>query len=393
MRICVLGAGVVGVSTAFVLSRMGHEVDVIDRASDVASGASHANGAQLSWSYTNPMPSPAILPKLPAYLFGLDPAMQVTPAFNMSFLKWGLSFLRHCTSSRYAIGGRARHDLAMESQNALARIERDLTDGPIQKSGTGKIVLAQTPAQQRAMQASPNYKTAEDCLSIEPALQSWTGPQMGGLFAPDDYAVDPVTFCRRLKVTAEAEFGTRFRFDETVLELLIESDRIQGVRTEKESSAYDKVVVCLGNQANHILRRVGLSVPICSVRGYSVTLPATERAPKASLTDLTHKIVYANLGDHIRIAGFADINAREKKAPKRIAKLIETARNCWPDIADYDAAPRAWFGERPMTPSGIPLIGSTPIDGLMLNVGHGSLGYTFAAGSAQRIANQIGGVQ
>ena len=393
MKICILGAGVVGVSTAFALSRIGHEVEVIDRGTDVANGASHANGAQLSWSYTNPLASPTILPKLPAYALGLDPAMRVRPSLNPSFIKWGLSFLRNCTSARYEMGGQARHQLAIESQDALASIERDLIDGPIEKTGKGKIVLAQTRAQQRAMKGSPLYKTAEECLSIEPALRSWSKTQLGGLYAPDDSAVNPILFCQRLKNTAESEFGTVFRMGERVLDILTESNRAYGIRTEKAVRRYDKIIVCLGNQSNDLLRPLGITAPICSVRGYSVTLPANEKSPKASLTDLSNKIVFANLGDQVRIAGFADINASDRKSSRRVAKLIKIARQHWPDIADYDADPKAWSGQRPMTPSGIPVIGPTKVEGLLLNVGHGSLGYTFSPGSAQRIADQIGSIQ
>lgn len=391
MKICVLGAGVVGVSTAFALSRLGHEVEVIDRADCVASGASHANGAQLSWSHTDPMASPAILGKLPAFLVGLDPAMRIHLSLKPNFLGWGLSFLRHCTPSLFEGGRRERHQLAEDSRLALSEFECDFAGAKMRRTGIGKIVLAQTLGQQRAMLQSEKYHTAEQCVEIEPALKSWGGNNLGGLYAPDDCALDTVYFCTRLKDEAETKYGTKFRFGETIHSISTKQGRIDGVTTETGHTPCDAVIVCLGNDVNALVRSLGLSVPICSVRGYSVTLPAKAHAPKASLTDLTHKIVFANLGDKIRIAGFADINALQERSARRVETLIDIARNCWPDIADYEAEPSAWTGARPMTPSGIPVIGPTSIEGLFLNAGHGSLGYTFAAGSAQRIANQIGG--
>lgn len=393
MKICVLGAGVVGVSTAFALSRLGHTVEVIERADTVASGASHANGAQLSWSHTDPLASPAIIGKLPGYLLGLDPAMRIYPSLNPQFLKWGLSFLSHCRSGKFQTGRQERHILAEESRQALASFEREWSGDALPRTGAGKIVLAQTRKQQLIMQASDNYRTADECHEIEPALASWSGPHFGGLYAPDDCAVNTVYFCERLKEVAETEFEVTYRFGETVQFLSTRQDGVTGVVTNKHQTDCDAVVVCLGNQTNDLLRPLGLSLPICAVRGYSVTLPAKAAAPKASVTDLTHKIVFANLGEQVRIAGFADINAPQRRTPQRIETLINIARTCWPDIADYDAEPSPWSGARPMTPSGIPIIGKTSINGLFLNAGHGSLGYTFAAGSAMRIAEHIGGLQ
>jgi len=391
MKICVLGAGVVGVSTAFVLSRVGHKVEVIERADRVASGASHANGAQLSWSHTDPMASPAILGKLPAFLLGLDPAMRVHLSLKQNFLGWGLSFLRHCTPNLFEVGRRESHQLSEDSRLALADFERDFVGAKMRRTGIGKIVLAQTLGQQRAMLQSATYRTAEQCVDIEPALKSWVGHNLGGLYAPDDCALDTVHFCTRLKDEAELKYGTIFRFGETISSISTTGGRIDGVITDTGQTPCEAVIVCLGNEVNALIRPHGLSVPICSVRGYSVTLPAKAQAPKTSLTDLTHKIVFANLGDSIRIAGFADINAPQGQSTRRVETLIDIARNRWPDIADYEAEPSAWTGARPMTPSGIPVIGPTSIEGLFLNAGHGSLGYTFAAGSAQRIADQIGG--
>lgn len=393
MKICVLGAGVVGVSTAFALSRLGHEVEVIERAETVAMGASHANGAQLSWSHTDPLASPAIVGKLPAYLLGLDPAMRVHPSLNPHFIKWGLSFLRHCRSDLFETGCRERRQLADESRKALASFERDLLGDAMSRTGTGKIVLAQTLGQLRAMRGSKNYLTAEACVAIEPALESWAGSNLGGLYAPHDSALDPVYFCKRLKEVAETKFGTKYRFKEIVRSISAVDGRIKGVVTDTGQTECDAVVVCLGNNANTLIQPLGLSLPICSVRGYSVTFPAKRNAPKTSVTDLTHKIVFANLGDEVRIAGFADINAPTGRTSRRVETLMSIARKCWPDIAHYDADPSAWTGARPMTPSGIPVIGATSIGGMYLNAGHGSLGYTFAAGSALRIADKIGGLQ
>lgn len=393
MKICVLGAGVVGVSTAFALARMGHEIEVIDKAADVASGASHANGAQLSWSHTDPLPSPSTLKKIPKFVSGMDPAMRVYPSLRMAFFSWGFAFLKNCAAEAFKKGQKARDSLARESSDALRSFERDLPGGALTRTGVGKIVLAQTKAQLDTMRASELFCSADQCLEHEPALKSWRGEILGGLYAPKDTALDTIRFCQQLKDVAERDFGVSFKFSTNIQKISVRDRRIQAVETSEGSIACDAIIVCLGNDVNRLIGPLGVSIPLYSVRGYSITLPAKTGAPTVSITDLSKKIVFANLGDRIRIAGFADINLPKSSIPKRIKNLINIAREGWPDIADYDAEPSAWSGSRPMTPSGIPVIGKTKIDGLYLNAGHGSLGYTFAAGSAVRIATEIGGLQ
>jgi len=393
MKICVLGAGVVGVSTAFALSRVGHEVIVLERADRVASGASQANGAQLSWSFTDPLASPDTLKKLPKFLFGLDPAMRIRPSLNPPFLGWGSAFLKNCSSKSFVIGREARDQLAKESEIAIQSFERDLPSGALKRTGRGKIVLAQTKSQATEMRQSSSYCSAHECIEHEPALKSWRGKNLGGLFSPKDEALDTVKFCSSLMNAAQNSFDVEFRFNENVQSVALADNRVQSVITDSGTVNCDAVIVCLGNHVNTFIKPLGLSIPMCSVRGYSVTLPATNIAPKVSLTDLKNKIVFANLGQKIRIAGFADINTSSDVMDKRVKLLIDLAKQNWPDIANYQADPAAWTGSRPMTPSGIPVIGETEIAGLYLNAGHGSLGYTFAAGSAARITNEIGGVQ
>ena len=397
MTICVLGSGVVGVSTAFALSRAGHEVIVIDKADRIAAGASHANGAQLSWSYTDPMASPAVLPKLTGILLGRDPAMRVglggSPGAALHLAKWGTQFLGQCRSNAFRKNKDARDGLAAESRAALDGFARDLPSNALQPTGVGKLVIAQTPRQLKEMRSQPNFLSAEECRDVEPALASWSAPQFGGLYSPDDSALDTLTYCTALSALAREQFGARFELGQEVSEIIIRSGQVQGVRTIDRVLQCDTVVSCLGMRSNALLRPHGLSLPLMAVRGYSVTLPATESAPRISVTDLFNKFVFANLGDRIRIAGFADIATSARCQKSRIDTLLQTARRVWPGIADYDAPPHGWTGARPMPPSGIPHIGETKVHGLYVNAGHGSLGYTFAAGSAMRIVDAIGAVQ
>jgi D-amino-acid dehydrogenase len=181
-----------------------------------------------------------------------------------------------------------------------------------------------------------------------------------------------------------------FFFGETITNSIHDGVSVTGVTTDKADHLADKVVVCLGNESHNFLKPFDLSLKIYPIQGYSLTLEAKESSPQVSITDLKNKMVYAHLGDVFRIAGFVDTNQRVENIDGRIHCLLDKAQRNWPDVADFNGPIDRWTGSRPMTPSGVPVIGKTNVKGLYLNVGHGSLGYTFAAGSAMKIANEIG---
>jgi len=392
MKICVLGAGVIGVSTAYALARLGHDVSVIDKAPDVAMGASHANGAQLSYSYIDPLASPATLKKLPSYLLGRDKALSLRFTPKIDYFRWGLSFLRNCSSARFASNRAARQALADMSKVAFESFERDMPAG-FRPTGRGKLVLAQSVAEYGEMKDGRGFVTAERCLEIEPNLQSWSTPILGGTYSGTDRALNTLTYCKNLKALGAEKFGVQYYFGETIRNLFSNNGHVKSIETDKAVHGADKVIVCLGNDAQSLLKPLGIRLPIYAGQGYSLTLNTKETSPHVSITDLKNKIVYANLGDKFRIAGFVDVNQHPSKIEERLKLLFETARRNWPDVADFNGPMQRWTGSRPMMPSGVPIIGESAVDGLYLNLGHGSLGYTFAAGSAMKIANIIGHAQ
>ena len=389
MKICVLGAGVIGVSTAYALGRLGHDVTVIDKAPDVAMGASYANGAQLSYSYIDPLASPTTLKKLPSYLLGRDKALQLKFRPDLDYMRWGLSFLKNCSPSLFESNRTERQVLADLSRNALESFEKDM---PVRftPTGRGKLVLAQTLAEYNAMKKDEGFVGPERCLEIEPGLKSWARPILGGIYSKTDYALNTVEYCKTLKTLAESKFGVKYYFGERVSKLISKNGRVIAIETDKKRYTADKIIMCLGNDALSLLRPLGISLPIYSIQGYSLTLTSKESSPRISVTDLKNKIVYANLGDKFRIAGFVDVNQRSENNDRRLDLLLKIARETWPGVADFDGSIEKWTGARPMMPSGVPVIGESTVEGLYLNLGHGSLGYTFAAGSAMRIANFIG---
>ncbi|MEP3890633.1 MAG: FAD-dependent oxidoreductase [Hellea sp.] len=400
MKICVLGAGVVGVSTAYALARLGHEVIVIDKAKEVAAGASHANGAQLSYSHVDPFSGPDAIKKLPGYLLGTDPAIQLGLSLKPDYLKWGLSFLRNCNAARFKENKKARLTLARLSREAITAFERDLPENALRRTGQGKLVIAQTQSDNDAMmqregsdgfvEHGQRYLTAAECREVEPALAGWQGALLGGIYSPHDNALDPVTYCKVLRKACEDKFGVKFNFRQTIQNIETTSARNFGVRTNIEMHDCDKVIVCLGNNPNPLLKPFGVKVPIYPMQGYSLTAPLSTQSPTTSITDLKNKLVFANLGSHMRIAGFVDANQSVKKIKARGELLLDIAKQHWPIAANFEGPITHWTHYRPMTPSGVPVIGESKVQGLYLNAGHGSLGYTFAAGSAMQIASAIG---
>ena len=398
MNIGVLGAGVIGVSTAYALARLGHQVTVIDKNDSVAGEASHANGAQLSYSYVEPFANSGTFKALPSYLLGRDPAIQLGLSLSPRFLSWGIRFLGNCFPFRSQQNLEQRAALAKQSAAAFQDFAQDLPTFPA-ATGQGKFVLLSKQRDvQAARQAHPKFEalglehtllSKDQCLDIEPSLSSITDPFSGAIFSKSDFALDPVMYCKALK-NAATKIGVKFQLGETISKLKISNRRITGIITQSDELTFDTVIVCLGNDTSGILRSAGLSVPILPMQGYSLTFDATKTTPRASVTSLKHKIVYANLGKQVRIAGLTDSNLNPQKVSQRQDFLHSLSEQLWPDIADYDGPVTRWSQFRPMTPSGVPLIGETRIKNLYLNMGHGSLGYTFAAGSAMKLAAEIG---
>jgi len=399
MHIGVLGAGVIGVTTAYALTNLGHHVTLIDKNSDVAHGASYANGAQLSFSYVDPLASPQTFRSLPSYLLGLDPAMKVTFSLKPDFLKWGIKFLRECSTAKTKANFKARANLSVQSQRAYSDLHTYLNDKTISKRPLGKIVLVKSEKDLEALRQSAGHYHAHglerdilgrnDAIEVEPALGDINEEFAGAMYAKSDTALDSLVFCRVLKSYLIRQ-GAIFRFNETAQSLTVDGGQVTGIQTDSAHHTFDRIVVCTGIAAPKLLSPLGVSVPIFPIQGYSLTLPASEHAPSASVTSLKHKTVFARLESTIRIAGFADLNQHPTRQKERAQQLLKLVKTFWPSIADYSADPNIWTGYRPMTPSGVPIIGDTKCENLLVNVGHGSLGYTFAMGSAIRIAKIIG---
>ncbi len=399
MKILVLGAGVIGVTTAYALGRQGHEVIVIDKADEVASGASHANAGQLAYSYVDPFPNPGILKKLPGYMFGRDSGIKIKPVLKVHYYRWGLQFLRNCTHARAKNNMDTMLGLAHQSMEAMQRLSAELPGDLQSKIPRGKIILAKTKADVAKFEKPTLKKQARgfdveilsraECIDKEPALKAWQGHFCGGLFAKNEGTLDSLKLCGALKQASMKQYGAVYKMGHTIKNLNVLGNKVSGVTTDHAPIDCDKIIMCLGNGANSLLKTIGKSCSIYPMRGYSLTLPTGQQAPRMSITDPLNKLVFANFGDKVRISGFLDANLSESRIKMRGKMLLDTAQRLWPEAADYSADDHLWAGYRPMTPSGIPVVEESCVEGLYYNMGHGSLGLTLAAGSAERIVKLV----
>ena len=400
MRIIVIGGGVVGVTSAYWLRLAGHEVAIIEQDIGAGRGVSAGNGGQLSYAYVEPLAGPDLWAKLPSILLGLDGAVRMRPDLSLDSLRWGVSFLRHCVGKRQADSLKALLVLAAESHRALAEL---LSDVPLEfdYAAAGKLILYRDAKAleeaDRLAEIKRRYgfriETLDRarCLALDPALGRYRNPFAGGIYAPEDAAGDCGLFTRGLYDYLGAAMGVETHSATRVAHLLARGGRVVGVALDTGQALADAVVLANGTDAKRLAATVGLKLLIEPVKGYSITAPARPEAPVVSLTDRAEKIVFARLGGRVRAAAFADLDGWSPAAnPKRAQQLLALVRHLFPAAASWDQAEPVWAGQRPMTPSGVPLIGESGVPGLYLNAGHGGLGWTLACGAGKRLAGMIG---
>jgi D-amino-acid dehydrogenase len=404
MDIVVIGSGVVGMTTAWRLARDGHRVTVVDRASATAQGASHANGAQLSYSYVAPLASPSVWFDLPKYLFGRRSPVRFRPTFDPFQYRWLLKFLAACSQQEAF----ATTDKLLR----LAYLSRDVLHGALDIHGldfvwnrAGKLVLQGSEAGLIGARMQAEYQNQrgsmqqvldrEGCLKVEPALKGIAHRIVGGVYTVDDEAADPYRLCQGIEgLLSGGNSGVRFVYGAKARRLLRSGKRLLGVETAAgdvlEADAY---VLAAGVASRRLGLTAGLDLPIYPIKGYSLSLPIANdaAAPRVSVTDTQYKVVYARLGEKLRVAGMADIVGIDDSIdPRRLGQLIAQARETFPAASTWQQM-EPWTGLRPATPKGLPILNASGIDNLLLNVGHGALGFTLAFGSAEVIAAALAG--
>ena len=400
MRVVVLGAGVIGVTTAWQLMKAGHEVTVVDRQTGPALETSFANAGEVSFGYCSPWAAPGIPKKAIKWLLMEHAPLILRPKVDAAMISWMVRMLRNCTSGRYAINKSRMLRLADYSRISLAALRQD-TGIAYDERMKGTLQLFRTQAQLEASAKDVKALNADGipcevldpagCIAQEPALARARDKIVGGLLTPLDETGDCFKFTNALMALAEAQ-GVTFHWGETIRCIETEGGRATGAVTDKGTIKADAVVVALGSYSPMMLREHGIRLPVYPVKGYSLTIPITDAslAPESTVMDESYKIAITRLGDRIRVGGMAEISGYNNRLePARRRTLEHSVSDLFPG-GDLSQA-TFWSGLRPMTPDGTPVIGATPVKGLYLNTGHGTLGWTMSTGSARLIADMVSG--
>ena len=399
-RIVVIGGGVIGVTTAVSLARRGAQVMLIERANSLAEGASARNGGQLSYCYTDALPTASLLRDLPRLAAGLDPAFRIHANASPRFLGWIARFLMNCTASRWAANTLAVLRLALQSRAAMAMLRQRHPALEFKHSASGKVHLYDDPAKLLGARSAMQIKSPFGCeqrilsfdelIAIEPALAASRPGIVGAVYSPLDEAGDSCQFTQTLAALSSREDGLDVRTGVTASSFVVEKRSVRALRTSAGEIEADRFVLAAGCASPALARTAGFTLPVHPMKGYSITLPATRDSPVVSITDTRAKIVFCRLQDEVRIAGMAELGGASLKVDRRrIDVLLQAARACLPKAADWSAPPAAWSGLRPMTPDSRPIVSATRLTNLFVNCGHGMLGWTLACGSAELAADLV----
>lgn len=423
-HVCVVGAGIVGLSTAWRLMQDGWQVSVIEESAAPGLVTSYANGAQLSYSYVAPLAEPSAITSLPKWLLQKDGPLHIHPSLSPHFLRWTLSFALHCTGARAHQTTRDLLGLGYLSRRVLREWLADVpaswaTAAGLDYRSNGKLVVFRDASALASANAQVNYQRSLDvgceqhvlspseCVQTEPALAGMQSKLVGGIYTPSEDVVDSHGLCKYLERLIVSR-GGKLHYDTRITGAVLEGSRCIALKLKSQSMALqeaqaeqaadmtefkaDYFVVAAGLSSRELLQKFDTRAPLLGLKGFSITLDCEQGiAPSMSITDSHHKIVFAKLGHRLRAAGMVDLGRENREVDaNRIAALIQQARDNFPDAGDYSKV-QTWAGLRPATPSGRPIIDQTAFENVYANIGHGTLGLTLAAGSADMLADKLAG--
>jgi Glycine/D-amino acid oxidases (deaminating) len=404
MKVIVLGAGVIGTTTAYYLAKAGHQVTVIEREAGPALETSFANAGQISPGYSTPWAAPDIPMKVAKWMFMRHAPLVIRPGAAVKAAPWLLAMLRNCTKARYVVNKGRMVRLAEYSRDCLRQLRAD-TGIEYDHRSLGTLQLFRTEKQVddvakdlRVLEADGvpfEMLDRNGCVRVEPGLAGSRDKIVGGLRLPDDETGDCFKFTNALAEIARG-LGVEFRTEVTIERLATEGGRIRSVVTSAGEFEADAFVAALGSYTPAMLKTLGLRIPVIPVKGYSITVPIVDeaKAPVSTVMDETYKTGITRLGDRIRVGGTAEIAGFNLDLPRNRRETLELSVNdLFTGAGDLSQA-QFWTGLRPMTPDSTPIVGGTTrYPNLYINTGHGTLGWTMACGSGRVLADIISGIK
>ncbi len=401
MKVLVLGGGVIGVTAAYYLARAGHRVELVDRQEGPALETSFGNAGEVSPGYSAPWAGPGVPVKAIKWMLMRHSPLVIWPLLDPDMWRWGLAMLANCTDKAYALNKSRMVPIAEYSRDCLKALRAE-TAIAYDDRAQGTLQLFRTQAQldgiAKDVEVLRQYNVPFEVLDragfcqVEPALKLTQHKFVGALRLPNDETGDCFLFTSRLAEMA-AGLGVRYRWNTRIEGLDAQGGRITSVRTSGGQINADAVLLALGSYSPQLLRPLGIRLPVYPVKGYSITLPITDAscAPESTIMDETHKVAVTRLGDRIRVGGTAELAgfSTALREPRR-RTLEHVVTDLFPRGGDISKA-TVWCGLRPMTPDGTPIVGGTPYANLYLGTGHGTLGWTMAAGTGRVLADLISG--
>jgi D-amino-acid dehydrogenase len=401
MKVLVLGSGVIGVSSAYQLALAGHEVTVVDRQPAAALETSYGNAGEVSPGYSSPWAGPGVPLKAIKWLLMQHRPLVIRPNIDLNLLRWGAAMLRNCTSARYELNKSRMVRLAEYSRDCLKALRAE-TGIRYDERMQGTLQLFRTQAQLDGTAADiailKRYGVAfelldrDGCIRHEPALANVRDKFVGGLLLPGDETGDCFKFTQNLAQLA-VQRGVQFRYGTRVRKLVLAGKQIDRVVTDAGDMRADAYLVAFGSYSPLLLKPLGIRIPVYPVKGYSITVPITDPAgaPESTVMDESHKVAVTRLGDRIRVGGTAELAGYTLKLHDARRQTLEhVVTDLFPRGGDVSRA-EFWCGLRPMTPDGTPVVGATRLPNLFLATGHGTLGWTMAAGTGRVMADVISG--
>ncbi len=401
MRVLVLGSGVIGTSIAYYLAKAGHEVSVVDRQPGAGLETSFANAGEISPGYSAPWAGPGVPLKAIKWLLMRHSPLIIKPSMDPAMWRWMAAMLRNCTARRYRINKGRMLRLAQYSRDCLEDLRHE-TGIAYDERTQGTLQLFRSQQQLDAVHKDTEvldsygvpYQVLDRAgyLQHEPALALVQEKFVGALRLPGDETGDCFKFTRSLASMAQA-LGVGFELNRHILGIESEGDRVARVRTDRGNLQADAYVVALGSHSVPLLAPLGIRLPVYPVKGFSITTRITDAAaaPASTLMDETHKVAVTRLGERIRVGGMAQLSGYDLGLDARRRKTLEFVlgdlfpRSC--DVSENEF----WTGLRPMTPDGTPIVGPSRYANLHLATGHGTLGWTMAAGTGRLMADLLSG--